>query len=89
MSRGIDGAKVKTMNLTSEQQQAIDRGEAVTFTVDGRECVLVRKDVYERVREIIPDDIPSIDEQLYMLRQIGEMAGWDDPEMDVYDEPSP
>ena len=36
------------MNLTSEQQQAVENGEPVTLNVAGTECVLVRRDVYLR-----------------------------------------
>jgi hypothetical protein len=36
------------MNLTAEQEQAIHRGQAVRVTVGGTDCVLVRKDVYDR-----------------------------------------
>jgi hypothetical protein len=40
--------KVPTMNLTAEQERAIQTGKAVTVTVAGAACVLVRQDVYER-----------------------------------------
>jgi hypothetical protein len=36
------------MNLTAEQERAIQNGQAVTVTVGGAACVLLRKDVYER-----------------------------------------
>jgi hypothetical protein len=51
------------MNLTVEQQQAIDQGEPVPLTVDGRECVLIRKDVYEHVKTLY-DDSEWTDEEL-------------------------
>ncbi len=74
------------MNLTREQQQAVENGESVTVVLDGTECVVVRKDVFERVKAVIPDDLPSLEEQRQLLRRTGEMAGWDDPYMDVYDD---
>ena len=38
----------KIMILTVEQQQAIQSGQAVTVTVAGAPCVVMRQDVYER-----------------------------------------
>jgi len=35
------------MNLTSEQELAIQNGQAVVVTVGGAACVVVRKDVYD------------------------------------------
>jgi hypothetical protein len=37
------------MHLTSEQQKAIEKGEAVSVTIAGTECVLLRKDIYLRL----------------------------------------
>lgn len=75
------------MNLTKEQFEQARSGLPVEIADQGDEFVLVRKDVYEKVQAIIPDDLPSIDEQRSMLRSMGEMAGWNDPDMDVYDQP--
>jgi hypothetical protein len=36
------------MELTAEQEQAIQRGQAVPVTVGGAACVVLRKDIYER-----------------------------------------
>jgi hypothetical protein len=36
------------MNLTAEQEQAIHNGQAVPVNVGGTECILLRRDVYER-----------------------------------------
>jgi hypothetical protein len=77
------------MNLTKAQQQAVEKGETVTVELDGTECIVIRKDIFERVQVVIPDDLPSIDEQRHLLRKTGEMAGWDDPDMDVYDDLQP
>ncbi len=71
--------------LTKEQQQAAENGEPVTVNLNGTEFVILRKDIFERIRAGIPDDLPTIDEQKHLLRTTGEMAGWDDPDMDVYD----
>ena len=39
------------MNLTAEQERAIQDGQMVTLTVGGAACVVVRKDVYDRRQE--------------------------------------
>ena len=36
------------MNLTAEQQQAIQNGQAISVTIAGAACIVVRKDVFER-----------------------------------------
>jgi hypothetical protein len=36
------------MELTAEQEQAIQNGQMVTVTVGGTPCVVLRKDIYER-----------------------------------------
>jgi hypothetical protein len=46
------GPGMSVMNLTTEQQRAIQNGQAVRVTVAGADCVLVRKDVYERGDEL-------------------------------------
>ena len=36
------------MNLTVEQERAVQNGQAVMVVVAGRPCVLLRKDIYDR-----------------------------------------
>jgi hypothetical protein len=36
------------MELTAEQERAIQSGQAVPVTVGGAACVVLRKDIYER-----------------------------------------
>jgi hypothetical protein len=36
------------MKLTAEQERAIENGQAVAVTIGRAECVVLRKDVYER-----------------------------------------
>lgn len=46
------------MNLSSEQVEAIREGEPVRVTSDevGTVCVVLRADVYDRVKNLIYDD---------------------------------
>ena len=77
------------MTLTIEQQSALERGEPVRFTEPAThtECVLIRADVYDQVKTMIYHDDPlSPEEKLAAIRHAGERAGWDDPELDVYEQ---
>jgi hypothetical protein len=40
------------MNLTMEQERAIQRGQAVRVIVAGSDCVLVRRDIFDRANEM-------------------------------------
>lgn len=43
------------MNLSPEQIQALDHGEAVAIIVEGRQCVVVIQEAYNRIRREIDD----------------------------------
>jgi hypothetical protein len=49
------------MNLTSDQVRAVRDGDAVPIVSPeiGEDCVLIRRDVYERLREVVEDDLPT------------------------------
>lgn len=55
------------MNLTNEEQRAVEGGRAVPVTIGQAECVVVRKDVYERTlvdvspRQTYPSVLRAID----------------------------
>lgn len=40
------------MELTAEQERAIQNGQAVVVTVGSAACVVLRKDIYERSEEV-------------------------------------
>jgi len=51
-----------------------------------QEYVLIRADVYERLKRLVYDDsLPTDEEKRSQLAGSGKRAGWDDPEMDIYD----
>jgi len=79
------------MTLTSQQKHALQSGQAVRVTVDETPSVLLREDVYDRVKRVIDyeNDPLTDEEQLAALRHVGQLAGWDDPEMDVYNDLDP
>ncbi|MBW3541913.1 MAG: hypothetical protein KY476_16715 [Planctomycetes bacterium] len=45
------------MNLTKEQELAVTQGEAVPVVVGEARCVLLRQDVYERVKRVLDDEL--------------------------------
>lgn len=49
------------MNLTNEQIQALREGESVPVVPPevGEECILLRRDVYERVKAAADEDLPT------------------------------
>ncbi len=55
--------------------------------VTHEEFVILRAERYDELREILSADRPlTRDEQRRLLLQAGLRAGWDDPEMDVYND---
>jgi hypothetical protein len=77
------------ITLTAEQKTALGQGRVVHVVEPETkmDCVLIRADVFERVESIVLNDGPlSEDERLAAIRFAGERAGWNDPELDVYEE---
>lgn len=68
------------MTLTTEQRNAMDMGEPVTVEVDGKTCILILKDVYEKSRKIIDFSEMPPDEAYAAIEQ----AWGDDPGLDAY-----
>jgi hypothetical protein len=73
------------IELTDEQRDAVQNGEAIRVRENGHEFVLLRSDVYDRLLQEEYDDSPWTDEEMELLAwEAGKMAGWE--EMDEYDE---
>lgn len=53
------------MEITSEQEQALHKGQAIQVSVGGMPCVLLRKDVYEQGQSI--DFSPWTPEEMDLL----------------------
>lgn len=81
------------IRLTEEQWANVVRGSESPVRVSdpGQSAmfVLVRADVYERFKALFEEDPVTEQERLFQLQQFGKRAGWDDPEMDVYDDLDP
>jgi hypothetical protein len=76
------------IELTEAQRQQLESGKAVDVTdPQTAQCyVVLRKDVYERVRHLLYDDSPWTDEELRLqLARSAKENGWEDAGMEDYD----
>ena len=50
------------MNVTAQQREALERGEPVSIDVDeiGKECVLIPRDAYERMRHLLDQLVATV-----------------------------
>ncbi len=74
----------ESVNLSTEHRQALQQGQpvAVTEAATQIECVVLRADVFEQIRKLLPDfdprdAYPALDE---VMRE-----DWNDPRMADYD----
>jgi hypothetical protein len=80
-----------SIELTEQQQRALDAEGETLGVIDPRTnqtYVLVRAEIYERLRSILDDDFDSEDAFQAQIESAAE-AGWNDPQMDVYNELDP
>ncbi len=76
------------IELTQEQRHVLAQEEnPVVVDPDTRQSyVLVRKEIFDRIKHLLYDDSDwTAEEQLRLLADSGARAGWNSPEMDVYD----
>jgi hypothetical protein len=73
------------IELNEEQRRELQQPEPVAVNPETQETyVLVRKAVYDRMKELLYDDSPWTDEEMELLAwEAGKTAGWE--EMDEYD----
>ena len=74
------------IELTETQRQELNQQEPLAIDPRTNETyVLVRKALYERLKELIYDDSPWTEEERELLAwEAGKHAGWE--EMDEYDQ---
>ena len=79
-----------TIQLTVEQSRVLGQNsDSPVHVVDAgtnENYVLVPWDIYERIQSLFTDDELSAMEKRRLLAESGRRAGWDDPEMDIYDD---
>ena len=51
--------------------------------------MVVKAAVYDRLRSLVQTGPPFIEEKKAMIAHIGKRSGWDDPQMDVYNDLDP
>ncbi len=76
------------IELTEEQRHQLENGKAVDVTdAQTAQCyVVLKKDIYDRVRRLIYDDSDWSDEEMRLqLARSAKENGWDEPGMDAYD----
>jgi hypothetical protein len=81
------------IQLTEKQWADIAEGSDVPVRVSDpaqkAAFVLIKAEVYERFKALFEEDPVTEQERLFQLQQFGKRAGWDDPEMDVYNDLDP
>ncbi|WP_425617814.1 hypothetical protein NA78x_001503 [Anatilimnocola sp. NA78] len=81
------------IELTPEQWESAQQGSELPIRVNspanGSGFVLLPAEVYERWKAVFEADPVTPSEREFQLRQFGKRAGWDDPEMDIYDDLDP
>ena len=78
------------MNLTVEQLEAVREGEAIAISDPeiGPECVLLRADVFARVKNLIYDDTDFDPREAYpMINEIMREDDANDPWLESYQHP--
>jgi hypothetical protein len=89
---GFCEGRSMTIQLTEEQWADVQGTELPARVSDPARratFVLVREDLYERIKSLFEEDPVTEQERLFQLYQFGKPAGWDDPEMDVYNDLDP
>jgi hypothetical protein len=66
------------MPLTNEQLEAVRSGESVRLKDGDTDLVIVRADVFDRLRDSLDDDSPWTDEEMDLLAaEDADALGWE------------
>jgi hypothetical protein len=66
------------MSLTLEQLEAVRRGQSVRLSEGDTDLVVLRADVFERLRGLVYDDSPWTDEEMDLLAlEDADILGWE------------
>lgn len=74
----IELSDEQRQELSGDLPRAFDPRTQITY-------VLVREEAYERMQALLAPERLTHSEQQALLHAAALRAGWDDPEMDVYD----
>jgi hypothetical protein len=76
------------IELTDEQRQLLTQPEPTVRDPETKQTyVLVRSDLYQRLKGLLDDDWAEATHRATM--EVFARDGWDDPRMDVYDDLDP
>jgi hypothetical protein len=79
-----------TVNLSADQQQALAARPGVPLRVidprTNETYVLLPLEQYEQVRALFEDDDFDVRDAYPLMDEVARREGWDDPEMDGYDD---
>jgi hypothetical protein len=79
------GAGLDAMSILSPAERRQLERDGIMPIEDGA-FVVLRADVFERVRPLIVGEELTLEEQRRLLSELGKSVGWDDPAMDVYND---
>jgi hypothetical protein len=79
------------IELTQEQRKELTNPEPIAIDPETKNTyVLVRAEVYQRLRGALYDDLDfGIREAYPLMDEMAAKAGWDDPAMDIYKDFAP
>jgi len=73
------------MTLTKEQLESVRGGQSVQLTEEGTDLVILRADIFDRLRRLVYDDSPWTNEEMDLLAgEDADSLGWDG--MEAYQE---
>jgi hypothetical protein len=86
------GGVIMPVPLTPEQQQALaaepNRPLRLEDPRTQQTYVLLRLEDYEQIKGLFEDEDFDIREAYPLMDEVAHREGWDDPDMDSYNEPS-
>ncbi len=82
------------VSLSHEQRVALQHAAGEPLRISDpqtqSEYVLIPAATYDLLKDLVPEDVRiSPNDQAWLLQQAGRRAGWDDPEMDIYNDLDP
>ncbi len=82
---------IMMITLSKELQQAVRLSQGQPVRVADpeteKEYVVIPAEIFKQIEGLMYQDDPlTTDEKQYLLIQAGLRAGWDDPEMDIYND---
>jgi hypothetical protein len=55
------------MNLTQQQEEAVQNGDAITVQIGKSECIVIRRDIFDRAMVRSYDDSEMTDNELHAI----------------------